>query len=278
MKPSTPTKRTGGNGTTGQLAKKSKTKDNNNLAVDGLDVPDSIGLLGNVFIVQRLEDGKRLVAKVSRNPEEEEILAFLHTRESQSEHIIPLVGAFPSNMGRGILLPLQQSVLSLLRHPGVHRSRFLQFAEDLVKGVSFLHRHCVTHRDIKPDNLVYTDKFQLQIIDFDSAVQLADPDQLLDEDVGTEGYKSPDTQDSYGRPRLRSPIRADSWSCGLVISRFLSCSDKDAHLHQNLEQFARRLMDEDPWSRPSLCEWFKPPNKKRDDVEVEDKVDAPRKR
>ncbi len=100
MKLLTPIKHTGGNGIAGKLAKKSKTK-SNHLAADGLKVLNSIGLLGNVFIVWQLKDRKQLVAKVSRNPEEEEFLEFLYTRESQSEHILLLVGAFSSNMGKG---------------------------------------------------------------------------------------------------------------------------------------------------------------------------------
>ncbi|KAH9997138.1 hypothetical protein BJV74DRAFT_268017 [Russula compacta] len=51
--------------------------------------------------------------------------------------------------------------------------RFLQYAEDLIKGPVFLHRHYVAHRDIKPDNLMYTDTFRLQIIDFDVATQVS---------------------------------------------------------------------------------------------------------
>jgi len=133
-----------------------------------------------------------------------------------------------------------------LTHPGEHRGRFLQFAEDLIKGVAFLHRHFIAHRDIKPDNLVYTDAFRLQIIDFEVATRLIDADQLLDEDAGTEEYKAPEIEDIYGQPKLHSPIRADRWSCGLIISCFLVCSDqKGRQLYQNLECLSHQLMDKD---------------------------------
>jgi serine/threonine protein kinase len=215
------------------------------------------------LIVQRLKDRKQLVAKVNTKPEERQILEFLHSREPPSEYVIPLIGSFPSNMGPGILLPIRRSVLPLLAHPGEHRSRFLQFAEDLIKGLAFLHRHYVAHRDIKPDNLVYTDAFLLQIIDFDVATRVFDTDLLLDEDVGTEGYKAPETQDVYGRPNPHSPILADRWSCGFVILRFLGYSNQEGRQHPIMEHFARRLMDEDPERRPSLCEWFEPSKRTR---------------
>ncbi len=230
-----------------------------------------------VLIVRQLKDGKQLVAKVNSNPEEKQILEFLQTRERASEQVISFIGSFSSNIGQGILFPLRRSVLQLLTHPGEHRGRFLQFAEDLIKGVAFLHRHFIAHRDIKPDNLVYTDAFRLQIIDFDVATRLIDADQLLDENVGTEGYKAPEIEDIFG-PRLHSPIRADRWSCGLTISCFLVCSDqKGRQLYQNLECFSHQLMDKDPEYRPSLCEWFKLPNNERDDAKVM-AVAPPRKR
>ncbi|KIY53584.1 kinase-like protein, partial [Fistulina hepatica ATCC 64428] len=90
-------------------------------------------------------------------------------------------------------------------------------AEDLMKGLAFLHRHNVAHRDIKPDNLVYTDAFRLELIDFDVAIRVWGAGQLVEEDVGTDQYKAPEMRDGYGRPQAHSPIRADRWSCGCVI-------------------------------------------------------------
>jgi len=69
----------------------------------------------------------------------------------------------------------------------------------------------VAHRDIKPDNLVYSPEFGLQIIDFDVVVQLDKDTDMVDDVVGTEGYMAPELEDNQGLSY--SLLKADLWSC-----------------------------------------------------------------
>lgn len=204
-----------------------------------------------------------------KDPEELEILEFLHSQRPQSEYVIPPEGHLSSNIGPGFLLPLRQSVLGLFALPPERCGRFPQFADDLLKGVAFLHYHNVAHRDIKPDNLVYSDTHPLQIIDFDVAIRVRDVDHtVVDEgDVGeldAGDYEAPETQDSYGQPQFYSPIRADRWSCGRMVIEFLDRSGRRA-TYSKLARFAEKLMDDDPRCRPSLSEWK--PDRKRSCME-----------
>ena len=66
--------------------------------------------------------------------------------------------------------------------------QFRWLAENLISGFQFLHSHLVTHCDIKLDNLVYSLKFGLQIIDFDVAVQLDKNTDIVNNVVDTESY------------------------------------------------------------------------------------------
>ena len=66
--------------------------------------------------------------------------------------------------------------------------QFHQLVEDLISRLQFLHSHLVTHCDIKPDNLIYSPEFGLQIIDFDMAVKLDKDTDMVEDIVGTEGY------------------------------------------------------------------------------------------
>jgi serine/threonine protein kinase len=161
-------------------------------------------------------------------------------------------------LGLGVLLPLQQPVLDLLARPGPHHLHFIQFAEDVMAGVMFLHGQNVAHRDIKPENLVYTDTFRVQIIDFELAIRVQDEDDTVEDDVGTDDYRAPETYDPYGegRPKPYSPIRADRWSCGRVVLWVLSRLD-DSVLCPDLFSFAHRLQDDNPMDRPPLVEWMK---------------------
>lgn len=182
-------------------------------------------------------------------------------------------------MGPGILLPIRRSVRELVKQPDPeeYSGRLIHFATELIAGLAFLHRHGIAHLDIKPDNLVYTDSFKLEIIDFDVAVQVDNEDVLITDDVGTDEYIAPERldEDSEGRVRPYSPIRADRWSCGKTVCEFL-CWDKEGGHYEDLRHFAARLMGNNPASRPPLHEWFE--RKKRSDINGIADSEGPRKR
>ena len=85
--------------------------------------------------------------------------------------------------------------------------QFRQLAENLIPGLQFLHSYLVTHCDIKLDNLVYSPKFGLQIIDFDVAVQLNRNTDMVSNVVGTEGYMALELEDNQGLSY--SPLKAN---------------------------------------------------------------------
>ena len=85
--------------------------------------------------------------------------------------------------------------------------QFRQLAENLIPGLQFLHSHLVTHYDIKLDNLVYSPKFGLQIIDFDVAVQLDKNTDMVNNIVDTEGYIALELEDNQGLSY--SPLKAN---------------------------------------------------------------------
>ena len=83
----------------------------------------------------------------------------------------------------------------------------------LIQGVAYLHKFCIAHRDIKPDNLVVDRNFPLKIIDFDFAMQVEGEDDVVDGQCGTEGWMAPEMEESS----MYSPIKADRWSTGKVL-------------------------------------------------------------
>lgn len=228
-------------------------------------------------MVRRLSDGEQLVAKVNCDLVEKETLELVHSKQPPSDFIIPLVGLIFSNIGVGMLLPLRRSLLALFQNAQENPSCFLQLAEDLPKAIGFLHKHLVAHRDIKPDNLVCTDSFRLQVIDFETAIEVKDADALETDLVGTEEFRAPEVGSRHG-PRPHSPIKADRYSCGMTLSRILSYSeDNDKPLFQALDDLAHQLMDTYPNDRPDLTIWDKESHqKKREAVELE--PDASRKK
>ena len=204
-----------------------------------------------VLVVRRIQDGERFVAKVNRKPREKRILQLLHGATPGNGHIIPLLGTFYTNMGLAILLPLRKSVADVIGTHALSPARFVQFANGLVEGLAFIHRHQIAHRDIKPDNLVF-DESGLQIIDYDIAIELSHADELVDDDAGTEGFRAPETQArSNGSIMPYNPIKADRWSCGKTLNVF---ANHARPLEAKIRNLASRLLDAVPSRRPSLEE------------------------
>ena len=129
-----------------------------------------------------------------------------------------------------------------------------QLGWGLVKGLAYLHKHKIAHQDIKPDNLVCDNDFQLKIIDFDIAMEVQDENTEIAEYCGTEDWTAPEVGERGGSPPpMYSPIKADRWSCGNVIWCHIMEGEKDSYL----SKFADQLMVNDPQQRPSLIEWHK---------------------
>ncbi|KAH8115490.1 kinase-like domain-containing protein, partial [Phellopilus nigrolimitatus] len=90
-------------------------------------------------------------------------------------------------------------------------------SRDLARGVTFLHDHGIAHLDIKPANMVYTDEYRLQIIDFDVSVRVKDENDEIEGYNGTELWKAPEIGPMDGEGYFYSPIKADRYLCGFVF-------------------------------------------------------------
>ncbi|NGP75098.1 protein kinase [Balneolaceae bacterium YR4-1] len=89
----------------------------------------------------------------------------------------------------------------------------LDIAIQLSKGLACAHQSSITHRDIKPGNIMITERGDVKIVDFGLA-KLADTSQLTKTGatVGTAAYMAPE-QISGGTVDQRSDI----FSCGTVL-------------------------------------------------------------
>lgn len=188
--------------------------------------------------------GHELVVKEPQTGSDElKILWFLRHLKASSPNVIELIETLQLTVGECLLLPFRLPylwVISPLRRP------HLLLARDLIQGVDFLHRHCIAHLDVKPDNLVLTSDKTLQLIDFSVAVHLESSDEQVEGYRGTEGWTAPEVG-----PLPYNPFKADAWSCGQVLTDFVKRHSKD---DEGLAHFALRLMDVQPSKRPPLLD------------------------
>jgi serine/threonine protein kinase len=125
--------------------------------------------------------------------------------------------------------------------------KIAQVCWGLIKGVAYLHKFYISHRDIKPQNLVVDRDFCLKIIDFDVAMKVRDENEVVDGQCGTRGWMAPEMEEKS----VYSPIKADRWSTGQVLLYLL---DKLGKQDTVLRTIARKLATHDPEERSSILE------------------------
>ena len=82
----------------------------------------------------------------------------------------------------------------------------------IVSAVSYLHANNIVHRDIKDENIVINENFQIKLIDFGSATYVVHGKKFATF-CGTIDYCSPDVLlgNKYFGPEL------DCWTCGIAL-------------------------------------------------------------
>lgn len=185
---------------------------------------------------------------------------YLHSRPYQSPHIISIIDVVPSTTREWLILPNLHSIAKQWFLGENGPGRRVRLGWGLIKGLAFLHKHNIAHRDIKPDNLVRDRDFNLKIIDFDIAIKVEDENTEVKGYWGTEGWTAPEIGQEDDSPKpTYSPIKADRWSCGRVILRHIMVGGTVMNADPRLLKFANHLMAKDPQQRPSLLELLATP-------------------
>jgi serine/threonine protein kinase len=190
--------------------------------------------------------GTQVVVKLLRPGSDElEILQYLQSFTSSDKYILPLIGTLTLDVGTFFLLP---EAIPLNQGFAIQtfRDKDVDFGSQLTNGVAYLHRCNVAHLDIKPQNIVAL-KNRLFIIDFDISIRVSGPDMTIDRWCGTPGWMAPEIGHQNGPRRPYSPIRADLWSCGLML-RYLASNGVVTS-----KTLTEQLLRKDPCLRPLLA-------------------------
>ncbi|KAH9004373.1 kinase-like domain-containing protein [Lactarius hatsudake] len=201
-------------------------------------------------------DKKEYVMKRIRHHSNEKHILQSFTTKPSCDNIIQMVEMIESSVDTFVVFPKLGSVFEALQFGGRPLcGRLVDMSRDLARGLIFLHNNNIAHLDINPSNLGFTDKYHLQIFDFDISVQVNGEDEQIDDYLGTEGWMAPEIGTRDGPRQPYSPIRADKYSCGRVFRVF---ADTNGGVDEDLGQFAGKLMHPNPSKRPHLLEWCGP--------------------
>ncbi|WP_102193642.1 Stk1 family PASTA domain-containing Ser/Thr kinase [Microbacterium aurantiacum] len=96
----------------------------------------------------------------------------------------------------------------------------VRYVDGILEALDYSHRAGVIHRDIKPGNVMVTDKGQVKVMDFGIARAVSDSSSTVAETtqiIGTAAYFSP--EQAKGEP---VDARADLYSTGVVLYELLT--------------------------------------------------------
>ncbi|KAH7675139.1 Non-specific serine/threonine protein kinase protein [Dioscorea alata] len=125
-----------------------------------------------------------------------------------------------------------------------------RYFQQLVSALRFCHARGVSHRDVKPQNLLLDRDGNLKISDFGlSALPEHVKDGLLHTACGTPAYTAPEVI----RRKGYDGAKADAWSCGVILFVLLAgfLPFDDANLPLMYRKIQKRDYEFPPWFPPS---------------------------
>lgn len=216
------------------------------------------GSFASVRAVTELSSGLRFAAKIAEILDSSHLQKAIREYEILSELNHPAVvkvvklivdeGARKSYM----LMPIENlpSLASVLDNSGVLcLSEVRQLAKELFDALAYIHRRNIIHRDINPNNILYS-AARVKLIDFNTARRVS-PGQSLTNSVGTHSFKSPEMQ--AGLPYNQ---KADVWSLAATLVKALGrpAQDHFEDLEVETRDFFARTLVREPESRLSAQE------------------------
>ena len=190
-------------------------RENHDLSADKLPCYKKIqtlGAKGGLWVVRESVTGKTFVMrKLSRENREvyERLMSIRHPNVVRVFHVFSDKGTF-----YGVEEYVQgRSLFCILTQRGTFGSKVISVGEQILKGLSVLHKNGIIHRDIKPENVMMDEKGKVKLIDFHIARVFygeKERDTML---KGTKGYASPE-QFGY----RQTDCRTDIYSLGVTLN------------------------------------------------------------
>ncbi len=233
----------------------------------GLYIPESLTIAIKIYDKSKLEEPQRRKS-VKREIKLMEMM--------DNEYIVKLYGVIETRHQLYILMEYVSGLslhgyLKLFKNRRLPEEEARRIFQQLMMGLQYCHKKCITHRDIKLENILLDENRNVKIIDFGFSTKIPN-DQKVKMFCGTPSYMAPEivTKQEYSGPP------ADIWaSCVLLFAlisgyfpykgatdaalyeRICSCeSYPPEYLSDEAKEFLESVFQYDPDNRPSAEDIF----------------------
>eukprot|EP00241_Pyramimonas_parkeae_P017057 CAMPEP_0114289742 /NCGR_PEP_ID=MMETSP0059-20121206/7545_1 /TAXON_ID=36894 /ORGANISM="Pyramimonas parkeae, Strain CCMP726" /LENGTH=692 /DNA_ID=CAMNT_0001411053 /DNA_START=295 /DNA_END=2373 /DNA_ORIENTATION=- len=122
-----------------------------------------------------------------------------------------------------------------------HVERVQKIVYDVLNGLQYLHERGCVHGDIKPDNIVLSDRNIAKISDFGSAQMVQSTSGMCSHAFGTPSFTAPEClhKDTY------NGYAADMWALGISVHLMIHGSLPYANLHKSISELHSLIMGDE---------------------------------
>lgn len=129
------------------------------------------------------------------------------------EHVVQFIESFNDTNHIYMIqsLCMNHSLRELVKHRGVVGiSDCRYFLNQILKGVDYIHKSGIIHRDLKLSNVLIDENIQMKIGDFGLAIECDSPRLKSKSLCGTTNYLAPEVVDRKG-----FTFGSDIWACAI---------------------------------------------------------------
>ncbi len=190
------------------------------------DQPIGSGAFSNVYAAIDIQDGREVALKrtdtyrLKTRQDDREVSTLLQL--ASCPQIVNYISFYRDTGFTWIALELMEGTLNDLLVQEIYQDSLPKLCKDFMLGVQYLHKNKILHRDLKPNNVLYTCEPCLKIADFGLSKKLGtgQGSSVFQTNAGTKVWMAPELLLSPGH--LQHTFASDMFACGLLIHYMLA--------------------------------------------------------